>query len=47
MNKKTIILLTSTLAIASLGFYFYKKRQTKIAYEKSVKNITKDYQVFN
>jgi hypothetical protein len=47
MNKKTIILLTSTLAIASLGFYFYKKRQTKIAYEKSVENITKDYQVFN
>jgi hypothetical protein len=46
MNKKSIILLTSTLAIASLGFYFYKKRQTRIVYEKSVKEITKDYQVF-
>jgi hypothetical protein len=47
MNKKSIILLTSTLAIASLGFYFYKKRQTRIVYQKSVENITKDYQVFN
>ena len=47
MNKKSIILLTSTLALASLGFYFYKKRQTKIFYEKSVDNLTKEYQVFN
>jgi hypothetical protein len=47
MNKKSIILLTSTLAIASLGFYFYKKRQTRIVYEKSVEKITKEYQVFN
>jgi hypothetical protein len=47
MNKKSIIFLTSTLALASLGFYFYKKRQTRIVYEKSVENLTKEYQVFN
>lgn len=46
MNKKSIVLLTSTLALASLGFYFYKKRQTRIVYEKSVKELTKEYQVF-
>lgn len=47
MNKKSIILLTSTLALASIGFYFYKKRQTRIVYEKSVQELTKEYQVFN
>jgi len=47
MNKKSIILLTSTLALASLGFYFYKKRQTRIVYEKSVQELTKTYNVFN
>jgi hypothetical protein len=47
MNKKSIILLTSTLALASFGFYFYKKRQNKIAYQKSVENLTKEYEVFN
>jgi hypothetical protein len=47
MKKKSIILLTSTLALASLGFYFYKKRQTRITYEKSVQELTKTYNVFN
>ena len=47
MNKKSIVLLTSTLALASLGFYFYKKRQTRIVYEKSVQELTKEYTVFN
>lgn len=47
MNKKYIIILTSTLALASLGFYFYKKRQTQIAYENSVKELADNYDVFN
>jgi LPXTG-motif cell wall-anchored protein len=47
MNKKSILILTGTLALAGLGFYFYKKRQSRLAYEKSVENITEEYQVFN
>jgi hypothetical protein len=47
MNKKSILFLTATLALAAFGFYFYKKKQSRIAYEKSVENITEEYQVFN
>lgn len=47
MNKKSLLFLTGTLALASLGFYFYKKRQSRLAYEKSVEEITQEYQVFN
>jgi hypothetical protein len=47
MNKKTILLFSTTLALASLGFYFYKKNKTKVVYEKSVEKITENYQVFN
>jgi len=47
MNKKYIIILTSTLALASLGFYFYNKRKTQIAYQNSVKELAENYDVFN
>jgi hypothetical protein len=47
MNKKSILLLTSTIALAGIGFYFYKKRQTRLAYEKSVQDLTEEFNVFN
>ena len=47
MNKKHILYLTTALALASVGFYYYKKRKTNAEYKKSVKEMTEQYNVFN
>ena len=47
MNKKVILIVSTTLALLSVGFYFYKKRTAQIEYKKSVEEITSQYNVFN
>jgi hypothetical protein len=39
--------MTTALALASVGFYYYKKRKANAEYKKSVEDITQQYNVFN
>lgn len=46
-KKKAILILTTTLVLASVGFYFYRKRRADKIYKESVEEITQQYNVFN
>lgn len=47
-NKYVLIIVSLTaLTLGSLGFYYYKKMKTRLEYEKSIKQITTQYNVFN
>ena len=47
MDKKHIIYMATALALASVGFYYYKKRKANAEYKKSVEEMTEQYNVFN
>jgi len=47
MNKKSILIISTTIALLSIGFYFYRRRVAQIEYKKSVEQLTSQYNVFN
>ena len=49
-NTKIIIWSASIIALAGVGYYFYNRQQNKKyaeIYQKSIKQMTTQYQVFN
>lgn len=53
MDKKTsriLLIVTSIIAIAGIGYFIYSKRQEKKMaeiYKKSIEDMAQQYQIFN